>query len=148
MSNRRILLTGFLSGFAKRVASALGVAGEELETEVHESYGFSAHPNDLGESLLVEVNGDPDNYVALPPAGDREAEQGETLIYHGETAIRLSGNSITIEVGGNSLTIENGTLTTDLNISTTGTIVAGGVNLAQHIHTGVSTGTGLSGVPQ
>lgn len=153
MTNRRIQISNIALSDDKSFAEAEGMAGESFDTEVFQLHGFSSTPEAAAESTLLEINSDSDNHISLPPQGERTADAGTTLIYYGETEIVLDASSIKITVGGNFLNIESGTLTTDLDIETTGEITAsevsvGSVKLSSHIHTGVQSGGGVSGGPQ
>lgn len=153
MSNRRIQLSDIALSGDKPFGAAEGLAGEDFDTEVLQLHGFSSTPAEPAESILLEQNDDADNMVALPPMAERVAEPEQTIIYYGSTVITLEEGKVIIDVGGNNVTIENGTLETDLDIVTSGNIEANevtaqGVNLSDHIHTGVQAGMGVSGEPQ
>lgn len=153
MSVRRVLPSQLVTSNAKLSGDVFGLADEEITTEFYQPYGLSSNPQDLGETILIEVNGDPDNFVTLPPSGPRQADERTTVLYYRDTTITLEESRITVEVGGNSLTIEGGRITTDLDIVTSGmieaaSVTAGGVGLGTHVHTGVATGMGLSGTGQ
>lgn len=159
---RRVLIQTINTSEPKPFCEAIkGLAGEELDSELYELYGFSAHPEEPLESLLTEINGNPDNHLVFPPRGKRTAEKGTTLIYYGDdTEIVLSKNKIVIKRGEGNLEITSSTLKTNLDIETTGTIKAAGeissdtdvkavkVSLKDHVHLKVKIGTDLSGKPK
>ncbi len=124
MSSRRIELDELKKEDGKVVGAANGLAGEDFDTEIYQIYGLSVNPKGKNESVLIEINGDPDNFVALPPGGHKDTEVGTTTLYYGDTEIILSENTIKINVDGNFLNIENGVLKTDLDIETSGGITA------------------------
>lgn len=131
----------------KSVVQWDGVSGEEdVVSEQYQVGGISYCPpeGEEAESLLLEINGDPDNMVALPHGGTVKCNEGETILYNGETqfAIRNEGVVLELLLGGESvLTVQDGRLETTLEI------ISNGVSLTEHVHTGVRTGTGLSGMP-
>lgn len=128
-------------------ATAEGVAGENFETEVYQFYGLSAGVG--GEGALMSFNGRADNHTALPPRGDRLAKAGTVLLYYGQnTEIELTKDSVTIRLAGGNFTMKNGKITTNMDIETTGDVKAGGVSLRRHIHTGVTSGGGVTGLPK
>lgn len=158
---RRIFLSRFEQIKGKLVALTKGIAGEEFQSEVYQAYGLSANPEQGGESVLLEINGDADNYVALAPSGVKIAEVGETLIYFEDTVISLKKESVTIKVGSKSFELKDGKVKTNMDIETTGNIKAKsldaedvkatsklyirGGEFANHIHPGVRAGSGVTG---
>jgi phage baseplate assembly protein gpV len=145
MSSRRVWVTKIRRD-GRTIADAKGLSGEELETEVYQTYGFSVDRE--GEGLLIEVQDDADNYVSLPPAGDRVAPKGSTLIYQGETEIEVKDGLVTIRVKGGSFKIDGDKITTDMDIETSGDVLAGLISLKDHKHIGVMTGGGVTGAAQ
>lgn len=99
MVARRVLLTNQSIEDDKVISQVQGLAGEEFESEVYQIYGLSSNPKGEHESLVLENNGSPDDYVVLPPCGYEQAKEGETLIYSGKTRISIKEESITIIVG-------------------------------------------------
>ena len=138
MSNRRVNLRNIIG----KLATALGLADEEFETEVYYPYGFSSNPrpDDIGPSVLIEINGDPNNFIALPPSGDGASEGNETRLYFRDTQIVLSDQGVQISTPSGQLSIGDRTISTDMDIVTTGSIRAGGdirsgpVSLTTHTH--------------
>lgn len=65
-------------------------------------------------------------------------------IFYGINGIKITDTGI--EIDGN--TIINGNLLVNGTINATGDIIAGNISLQQHIHSGVTTGTGTTGLPQ
>ena len=64
---RRIVL-GALRAVGSKVISddVQGLHNEVFDSEVYMLHGFSAAPESGGKSLLLEVNGDANNHIALP----------------------------------------------------------------------------------
>ncbi len=124
MSSRRIELDELKKEDGKVVGAANGLAGEDFDTEIYQIYGLSVNPKGKNESVLIEINGDPDNFVALPPGGDKDTKSGTTTLYYDNTEIILDENSIQIKVEGKFLNIKDGVLDTDLDIKTSGKISA------------------------
>lgn len=134
MSNRRVELTNIRKEGDKVVADVAGLAGEEFLSETYQPYGFATNPEEAGESVVLEQNGDPDNYVVLPPGGYKVAVPGTTVLYHGDTEIIVKGDG-DIEIKG------SGKITTDMDI------ISGGVSLQNHTHGGVESGPSNTGKP-
>ncbi len=153
MSNRRVLITETYQSDEKIIANVQGLANEEMASELYQLHGFASSPEENSESILLEINGDTDNYLTLPPSEPKEIEQGQTLIYYGDTEIILTEDSIKINVDNHYLNIENGKLETDLDIETKGDIkakgdiVAGRISLKRHQHIAPSSG-GMTSTPK
>lgn len=154
MTVRRVLLTNQGIEDDKVISQVQGLAGEEFESEVYQIYGLSSNPKGENESLVLENNGSPDDYLVLPPCGYEQAKEGETLIYSGKSRISIKENSITIIVGGTTkleINDDNIVLHSDLEvkgkIGATGDIVAGEISLQKHIHSGVYNGSGTTTQP-
>lgn len=148
MVARRVLVQGMFREEDKVVAQVEGVAGEEFEGELHQSYGLSANPSGHHESLVIENNGSPDNYVVLPPSGYELADEGETIIYSHQSRISIKDDTITIIVGTkkkleikDDKIILHADLEVNGNINVTGDVVAGGISFNEHIHAGVKAGS-------
>ena len=91
----------------KQVVSFDGVAGEtDIPAEQYQIGGVAYCPADgeSAESLMVEINNDPDNMVALPHGGTVKCEKGETILYQGDTRLilRTEGNVVELLIGGDS----------------------------------------------
>lgn len=142
--NRRVMLEApTLDGVP--IANASGVAGEEFETEVFAPYGLAS--GKAGEAPVITFNGTADNHIALAPRGDRVAEKDTVLIYYGDdTQIELSESRIVIKVPDGQLSIGNGKIETDMDIITSGDVLAGSISLKGHKHTGVTSGASITGV--
>lgn len=154
MTARRVLLSDLTTEDDKVVSQVQGLAGEEFESEVYQMYGFSSNPEGENESIVIENNGSANDYVVLPPCGYRQAEEGETLIYSGDTEISLKENSITIIVGGKQKLeiiddeiVLHANLMVNGDIKATGDVMAGAVSLQNHPHGGVYTGSGTTTAP-
>lgn len=154
MTIRRVLLTNQGKEEDKVVSKVAGLAGEEFESEVYQIHGLSSNPKGEHESLVLENNGSPDDYVVLPPCGYEQAKEGETLIYSGKSRISIKENSITIIVGGtkkleinDNKVIIHSDLEVRGKIKATGDVVAGSISLQKHIHSGVYNGSGTTTKP-
>ena len=146
---RRVFISQTEQVDDKLVGSAEGLAGEQFQSEIYQPYGLSANPKDGGESVLLEINGDPDNYVALPAGSTQVAKEGETLIYHGDSLITLTKDDIKIETGGHYFNLIDGKVKTDMDINTTGAVrtkklYVNGNDYDTHKHGGVKNGGGTT----
>ena len=130
MSNRRVFLGALVASSDRIISEADGVAGEVFETEVYMPYGFWSRPDamaDAGETVLFEINGDPDNHIAMPPSSAYMGEEGTIGIAYGDDVrVTLSEDCVLISVGESTFSIKDGEITTDMNIRTTGDICADG----------------------
>ncbi len=150
MTNRRVWLSA-QKMHGRALADFEGMAGETGEGELFQPYGLSSAKT--GESVLISVNSDANNFVILPARGDVLA-QDETIVYWQDTKISLTDDAVKISVGGNFFTLSGGEIRTDMNITTSGSIVAdgdvtgAGVSLSSHTHGGVQSGGSVTGGPQ
>lgn len=154
MVARRVLLVSQTKQEDKVVAVAQGLADEEFDSEVFQFYGLSANPEGENESILIENNDSPDNYVVLPPCGYEKAEEGETLIYSGKSRISLKKDVITIVVGDTKKVeitdgkiVLHGDLEVRGKITASGDVMAGSVSLQHHVHSGVESGSSNTSTP-
>lgn len=154
MVARRVLVTEQTKQDDKVVATVQGLAGEEFDSEVYQIYGLSANPKGENESIVIENNASPDNYVVLPPCGYEQAEEGETLIYSGKTKISIKEKSITIIIGGSKKMeikeekiVLHGDVEVKGKITATGDVIAGAISLQRHIHSGVYPGPSTTSQP-
>jgi hypothetical protein len=127
------------------IADADGVAGEQFETEVYAPYGMAVDHE--GEGVLLEIGGHAENYISMPPMGDRIAPDNTLLIYYGDTEIEVGDDKIVIRVNGGTMSIDGKKIKTNMDIETTGDIIADQISLKNHKHTGVTAGGAASGVP-
>lgn len=126
----------------KPVAAFEGLPEEAGESELYYPYGIVSGRK--GQGLLVEIQDDPDNHVAMAPAGDRDAVDA-TMIYWGEnTTIELTDDRIELTLGNAYFRMDADGIFTNLTIRTTGDVIAGGISLKQHRHGGVDRGTKVS----
>lgn len=141
MAQRRIFLSKpRLDGCP--VADFEGLPGEEGETEVYHPYGFASGRE--GEGLLLEIQDDPDNHMALPAAGDRVVEDA-TVVYWGDnTEIKLTDTQVEIKIGGKFFRMTEQGISTNLDIHTTGDVFAGPISLRKHKHGGIDRGNAIS----
>lgn len=137
MSVRRIWISGQkIDG--RPVAEFEGLPGEEGESELYYPYGIVSGRK--GGGLLVEVQDDPDNHLALAPAGDKDAFDA-TMIYWGDdTTIELTDDRIELTLGDAYFRMDADGISTNLTIRTTGDVIAGGISLKKHRHGGVERG--------
>jgi hypothetical protein len=144
MSNRRIWLTKpRLDG--RPIADFDGLADETGETELYHPYGFVTARE--GEALLLEVQEDADNHMALPPGGDRVAPAKTTLIYWKDTTIELTESKVVITVGNSTFEMDGTTVKTNMTIKARDFVTNAGVSLSSHTHSGVRVGPGNTGTP-
>ena len=148
MTARRVKISNIATQGEKPVADITGLSGEEFESEIYNQYGLSVNPEDAGESILIEQNGDADNYIALPPSGKRIAEKGTVLVYYGDDVdATFSKDCIILRVGNTNFTVKEGEITTNADIITTGDVVADGISLIEHRHAHGS-GPGVTDEPE
>jgi len=74
-------------------------------------------------------------------------EAGKLLLTIGPARITLAQDAITLQVGGAHFTMAEGGITTNINIETLADVIASGISLKSHPHTGVTPGMGLTGEP-
>lgn len=117
---------------------ATGHFGEDYETDVYQIAGFAHNPKGSAESLRLPINDHADRPQAMPPKGDYDGEldDGDTVIYSANAAIILrDSGAIEIKVGEYFLNLgQGGKIETNMDIETSGDVVAGGVSLKNHIH--------------
>lgn len=146
MTNRRVWLSS-MAHDGRTIATCEGLAGEEFDSEVYQTYGLSV--NHEGEGFLIEAQGKAANHIALPPRGDRLGPENSLLIYYGDkTEIELIDGKITIRVDGGLLEIDGKKIKTDMDIETSGDVKAGTISLRNHKHTGVQAGAAITGPAQ
>ena len=142
MTNRLINIKNSLTLEQGAVrANVEGLVDEEIEgARVYQPYGLSSNVEEDTTSVLMEMNGDPNNVVSLPQGGTYLAPPG-TVIFYGP------GNraQITIDASGGINLSGSGDITTDMDI------IIDGVSLKEfiksHVHSGVQPGGGITGVP-
>lgn len=132
-----------------------GRAGEVHEAEVMMPFGLSYCPPDDAEAIILPAQGKSDHAVSPGfTGGDArpKAEQGQSILYSSSegTQVRVNPDG-TIEMttaGGGTFRLEGGKkIVTNMTIETSGDIIADGVSLKEHRHTGVQSGGSLSGQP-
>lgn len=145
MAVRRVWIGGqAIDG--RPVADFEGLPGEEGQTELYYPYGIVSGRK--GSGLLVEIQDDPDNHVALAPMGDKDAVDA-TMIYWGEnTTIELTEDRIELTLGDAYFRMDADGIFTNLTIRTTGDVIAGNISLKNHRHGGVDRGTKISNKAQ
>lgn len=159
------------SGAGQRVTIEAQAGYPRSQVLVHQQFGLSSHaPLDGAITHVFAAGGDAADLVALPPANPSLAHmgalaEGETVLYdavgqavylHDGKFVRVqAAQEMTVEIGGQTildLTSALATLNVPLKvnggISATDDVVANGVSLIGHLHTGVQTGTSTSGPPQ
>ena len=142
MTNRLINIKNSLISEQGAVrADVEGLVGEEIEgARVYQPYGLISNVQEDTTSILMEMNGDPNNVVTLPQGGTYLAPPG-TVILHGPG----NNGKITIDSSGGINLSGGGDITTDMDI------IIDGVSLKEfiktHVHSGVQPGGGVTGVP-
>lgn len=137
---------------------------------VHQAFGFASHaPLDGAVAPVVAIGGDHADLMALPPANPSKARfgklgEGDSVLYDacGQRVYVQNGKIVRIDctaemlvtIGGSpilDLTATQATLNVPLKVNggidATKDIVAGGISLMNHPHTGVKSGTDKSGAP-
>jgi phage gp45-like len=142
--------------FAQGVASLVKadkVQAKVLDEEVLdnlarvEPYGFSYRPKPDCQAYLLFPSGDRSYGVAIM-CGDKRyqmtLEEGEVAIHDDiGHSITLSRDGIVIDGGGHALRVTN---CQQITVSG-GDVIADGISLKNHHHTGVQTGSGITGNP-
>lgn len=151
--NRRGVLLSW-EDFRNPKVTFKGRAGEVHEAEVMIPFGVSYCPPDDSEAIINPTQGASEHATATGFTGGvyrPKAEQGQSILYSTADGTQLRANpdgsaEITTQ-GGGWFRYDGKKVTTNMTIETTGDVIAGGVSLRQHVHTGVTSGGGLSGVP-
>lgn len=125
------------------------LSDEAKDTVEHfEPYGFTSNPKPGAEVLAAFLEGDRSHGIVIMAADRRYRIQnllpGEVAIYddHG-SFIKFTQSGIAISGGSHPITINNTTTVT----VTGGDIVADGISLKNHKHSGVTTGAAQTGAP-
>lgn len=139
------------------------LADESKDAIEHfEPFGFTSNPHPGAEVLTGFIEGDRSHGIVFMATDRRYRVQnllaGEVAIYddHG-TAIKLTQTGIiitggtfpitisgapNINIAGGNVNVSNANVTV-----TTGDVIADGISLKTHHHTGVTTGAGNTGLP-
>lgn len=137
---------------------------------VHQSFGFASHaPLDGAVAPVVAVGGDHADLMALPPANPSKARfgklgEGDSVLYDacGQRIYIQNGRIVRVDctsemlvtIGGSpilDLTAKQATLNVPLKVNggieTSDDVVAGGISVMNHNHSGVTRGGDTSGPP-
>jgi phage gp45-like/uncharacterized coiled-coil protein SlyX len=122
--------------------------GEVLDNLARvEPYGFSYHPQPGSQSYLLFPSGDRSYGVAIMVGDKRyqmDLQSGEVSLHDDiGHSITLQRGGIAVAGGGHAVTITGAPTV----VVTGGDVVADGVSLKDHVHSGVQPGSGLSGPP-
>ncbi len=133
-------------GPTQRHQVALGPDDTRDGLRLLSGYGFTAVPQPGAEALVVFLGGNRTDGIIIA-TGDRRYRLRS--LAPGEVAMHTDeGDSIVMKRGG---TIEvNASTKVQVNsplVETTGDVIADGISLRNHVHTGVSPGSGTSGPP-
>ena len=114
-------------------------------------YGFTSSPPAGSDAVLVFIGGDRLNAVVVgtnhQPSRMKGLSSGEVAIYDNlGQSIYLSKTGITINSAGLPITI-NGNIILNGSLTATGDVVANGVSVKHHIHSGVEPGGSNTGNP-
>ena len=128
--------------------------------------GDAEHPVITGRVFDAKVS------PAVSPVTGKVAQPGEYLIAAGQAGapgsnvqaaavsafLHIQPSALAFGVGNVTWSLTNGeaVLTvggtaftfTSAGLMTAGDVIAGGIDLERHVHTGVSTGTGMTGLPE
>lgn len=142
--------------FAHGVATLIGpdkVQARILDGEVLnnlarvEPYGFRHRPKPGAQAYLLFPSGDRSYGVAIVIGDKRyqlELVEGEVALHDDiGHVVKLGRNGIAIDGGGHNLTVTNAPQVTVSG----GDVIADGISLKNHHHTGVQPGSGNTGNP-
>lgn len=124
----------------------LALLDEETSEGVEhfEPYGYTSRPHPGAEAIALHLGGDRAHCVAVVVADRRyrlqQLEQGEVGIYTDE------GDSIILR-RGSEIHVTTATMRHSGVIISEGDVIAGGVSLMHHTHSGVEPGGGSTGQP-
>ena len=128
------------------------------QVERFQNYGFTSHPLPGAEAVAASVAGNRDHVLVIA-VDDRRyrltaLQQGEVAIYTDEGDKIVLKRGGTIEVTASTKVVLDTPLvecTGDVAVAGTVTagvdVVAAGISLVGHVHGGVDTGAGNTGVP-
>ncbi|MBV1835662.1 phage baseplate assembly protein [Acetobacter estunensis] len=163
------------SRLARRVAMAFGLARQTADTDetkatptlqvalpggeirsdvpLMQLYGFASRPVPGSDIVVAFLSGDRTRGVAVA-AGDQrgrptDLQPGEVTVYHPRTGSRIdlkADGSVAISPANKKLTIA-ADIAVSGKITATGDVVANGVSLDTHKHSGVKSGSDTSGAP-
>ena len=135
--------------------------GEVLEgLERYQQYGFSSHPHQGSEALILALNGMRQHSVIVAVDDRRHRikmlEEGEVALYtdldadRGQRVVLKRDGSIEVHSSGSSITVSNGNIemsARSVNI-TSGSLTHNGTNVGDsHVHGGVMSGPGSTTGP-
>ena len=127
------------SGGTSRVQLAL--PGGELLGEIArlQQYGFASRPVSGSDHIVVFQGGDRSRGVSVASGHQTLRPTG---LQPGETAVWSAGSIVWLKADGSiAITPQNG------KVIVSGDLVVNGISFLQHIHGGVQTGSGSTGIP-
>lgn len=151
-------IRGVLESWADSVnprASFRGRSGERHEAEVMMPFGISyCPPVDGSEAVVMPIHGNHNHLVVTGFTGGParpKSEEGGIIIYSAESGHMVTltpdGTTLITTGSGGSFSISEGGVNTNLDIVTSGDVIADGVSLKSHVHVGVRRGPSTSGEP-
>ncbi|WP_062497086.1 phage baseplate assembly protein domain-containing protein [Gluconobacter potus] len=159
------------SGPSQTVSVKMHYGQERSSVPVHQPFGFSSYaPLDGAVTHVIQNGADPSDLFALPPANPSAArmsglQAGESILYDaaGQKVYLQDGKIVRIDaleemrvsIDGQpvlDVTPDGVTITGWLKVSETVTaekdVMADGISLKDHVHSGVKQGTDDTGAPQ
>ncbi len=146
----------------------IGVLADEVaQAQRFQQYGFSSVPLSGAEAIMVSISGVRSHAVVIATDDGRHRKKnmqpGEVALYTDEGDYILFGRGHKIKIvstgevdvtaptvtitASTKITLDTPELHCTGKITATGDVVAGTVSLDQHVHTGVTSGTELTGPP-
>jgi len=113
-----------------------------------QDYGFASRPVPGSDATVIFQSGDRSRGVIVATGDQRnrptDLQPGEVCLYHPQTKSR-----IWLKADGSiELAPANGKITMTGTLTVTEDVVANGISVVNHVHTGVQTGSGQSGPPK
>lgn len=128
------------------------------QVERFQNYGFTSHPLPGAEAVAASVAGNRDHVLVIA-VDDRRyrltaLQQGEVAIYtdEGDKIVLKRGGTIEV-TASTKVVLDTPLVECTGNVTVAGTVTAGvdvvaaGISLVGHVHGGVDTGVGNTGVP-
>lgn len=152
----RCILTAIDDSRASQVVQVSLMADESRDgLERMAEYGFTSVPLPGAEGVALFVGGDRGHGIVVATADRRyrltALEGGEVALYDDlGHIVKLSRTGIVIDGGGHDIAISNASdvTVTGCNVTVTGgDVLADGISLKTHVHTGVTTGGSNTGGP-
>ncbi|GBR06433.1 phage baseplate assembly protein [Asaia siamensis] len=128
----------------------VALPGSNLRSDLPllEQYGFASRPVPGSDAVVVFQGGDRSRGVVVATGDQRnrpaDLQPGDVCLYHPRTKSR-----IWLKADGSiELSPANGKVTMAGTLTVTEDVVANGVSLVNHLHTGVQKGSDQSGPPK